>query len=257
MVSIEQILDPIDVKTFFSTYWKKKHLVIRRNKFKDLYTFEQLDKYLNQYPDVKSLQILNYNDKDERWCLDKHKKLKQPMLSKQDVYTLWTKGKSFVLPFAEYQSKKLVDICFELEKYFDRGQVNVYASPAANSKSFPPHRDGTENFLFHQYGRVKWTLYKDFDNKEILDEFILEPGDLLYIPIGMFHKVETLGPRILLSIHFTNKKNQSLEKFSVGGSNSRRKWYNWLPELPTATIKRPARLMNKARWSKPYFNKKI
>mgnify|MGYP003126983201 FL=1 len=255
MVSIEQILDPISVNDFFKNYWKKKHLVLRRNKFKDLYSFNDLDKYLNQYPDIKSLQILNYDNKDTRWCLDKVKngKLKLPMLSKQDVYDLWKQGKSFVIPFAEYQSKKLVDICFELEKYFANGQVNVYASPMANSKSFPAHADGTENFLFHVHGKVKWTLYKDFKNKDILDEFVLEAGDLLYIPIGMYHKVETVGPRILLSIHFKNKNNQSLDKFIIGGDNNRNKWYNWLPDLPQDKNKRPARLMNKARWSKPYF----
>ena len=34
MVKIEDILDPISVKNFFQNYWQKKHLIIRRNKFK-------------------------------------------------------------------------------------------------------------------------------------------------------------------------------------------------------------------------------
>ena len=50
MVKIEDILDPISVKNFFQNYWQKKHLVIRRNKFKDLFTFKMLDGYLNKYP---------------------------------------------------------------------------------------------------------------------------------------------------------------------------------------------------------------
>ena len=259
MVKIEDILDPISVKNFFQNYWQKKHLVIRRNKFKDLFTFKLLDNYLNKYPHVRSLQILDYDDKDNRWCLDKHKKLKQPMLSKQQVYDLWRKGKSFVIPFADYEHKPLVDICFELEKYFSHGQCNVYASPKAGSKSFPPHRDATENFLFHTEGRVKWTLYKDFDNKEILEEITLEAGDLLYIPIGMWHKVDAPGPRMLISIHFNNKKNQSLKKFEITSNkaNNRNRWYNWLPDIPKPKKKRPVRLMNKPRWSKPYFTKKI
>tara|TARA_R100000734_G_scaffold15018_1_gene11169 strand:+ start:162 stop:947 length:786 start_codon:yes stop_codon:yes gene_type:complete len=261
MVSIKEILDPIDVNTFFKEYWQKKHLVIRRNKFKNLYDFNKLDAYLNKFPYVRSLQILDYDDKDTRWCHDKvmSKKIDLPKLSKKQVHNLWQKGKSFVIPFAEYESKPLVDICFELEKYFDHGQANIYASPKAGSKSFPAHRDGTENFLFHTEGKIKWTLYKDFDNKEVLDEFILEAGDLLYIPIGMWHKVDALGPRMLISIHFKNKKNQSLEKFKItsNADNNRRRWYNWLPQLPKPKSKRPVRLMNKPRWSKPYFNKKI
>jgi ribosomal protein L16 Arg81 hydroxylase len=259
--TIQEILDPISVNVFFKEYWQKKHLVIRRNKYKGLFTFNMLGDYLNQYPDVKSLQILDYDDNDTRWCLDKVKKKKidQPMLSKQQVFDLWKKGKSLVIPFAEYQKKALVDICFELERYFSHGQVNVYASPKADSKSFPAHQDGTENFLFHTEGKVKWTLYKDFDNKEVLDQFTLEAGDLLYIPIGIYHKVETVGPRILLSIHFKNKKNQTLDNFKItsNNENNRRKWYNWLPEFEKKIKRAPQRLMNKPRWSKPYFNKKI
>ena len=261
MVKIEDILDPISVKNFFQNYWQKKHLVIRRNKFKDLFTFKMLDGYLNKYPHVRSLQILDYDDKDTRWCLDKvkRKKIDQPMLSKQQVFDLWKKGKSFVIPFADYEHKPLVDICFELERYFSYGQCNIYASPKAGSKSFPPHKDGTENFLFHTEGQVKWTLYKDFDNKEILEEITLEAGDLLYIPIGMWHKVDAPGPRMLISIHFKNKKNQSLDKFHISSheDNKRKRWYNWLPDIPKPKKKRPVRLMNKPRWSKPYFNKKI
>lgn len=262
MVKIEEILDPITPNTFFKEYWHKKHLVLRRNKFKDLYTFKDLDVFMNKYPHLRGLQILDYDNKDTRWCLDKVRsgKLKLPMLTKQTVYDLWKQGKSFVIPFAEYENKKMVDICFEFENYFGNGQANVYASPKAGSKSFPAHSDGTENFLFHQHGKVKWTIYKEFapdKPKEILDEFILEAGDLLYIPTGQYHKVDTIGPRILISIHFRDKENQSLKQFKIGGENKRNKWYNWLPDTPLKKTKRPVRLMNKSRWSKPYFNKKI
>ena len=35
-----------------------------------------------------------------------------PMLSKEEVFSLWKKhGKTFVIPFGEYQKKELVDIC--------------------------------------------------------------------------------------------------------------------------------------------------
>ena len=36
-ITLEDILDPISPKVFFSEYWGKKHLIIRRNKFKDLF----------------------------------------------------------------------------------------------------------------------------------------------------------------------------------------------------------------------------
>lgn len=261
-MEIEKILDPISVKDFFQNYWQKKHLIVRRNKFKNIYNFKQLSNYLNRYPYVRGLQIIDYTkDGDGRWCLDKvmSGKLKLPKLKRSDIFKLWKEeGKTFVIPFAENENKQLHDIVKELEKYFEYGQANVYASPKANSKSFPAHADSTENFLFHTEGKTKWTMYSD-KGKTILDEFILDAGDLLYIPIGMYHRVETIGPRILVSIHFRNKPDQSLEKFKIINNNKREDWYDWVPNgfYDAKVIKRNHRLMNKATWSKPYFNKKI
>ena len=263
-ITLENILEPVGVNNFFKTYWGKKHLVIRRNKFKDLFTWDDFSHCLNQYPYLKGLQIIDYKKEgDGRWCLDKVRsgKMKEIFLSKEEIYKQWkNKNRTFVMPFAEYQNKKLVDICFEFERYFGHGQANVYASPTANSKSFPAHADSTENFLFHTEGKTKWTIYKEFTPdkpKTIADEFILDAGDLLYIPSYQYHKVDTIGPRILISIHFKNKKNQQLDKFKITNikDNNRSKWYDWTPELPKAKPRPKQRLMNKRNWSKPYFNK--
>jgi ribosomal protein L16 Arg81 hydroxylase len=240
-MTLEDILDPISLKTFFTDYWGKQHLILKPDgyhyniqKFKDIFTFDHLTRYINRYPDVKSLQILDYDNSGTRWCLDKHKQLGQPYFDKKQIVDLWESGKTIVVPFCEYEDKKLVNLCFEFEKYFSRSQVNVYASPCKNSKSFPIHTDNTENFLFHTYGKTKWTLYKEFAGKKpktILEEIILEEGDLLYIPRHQYHKVETIEPRILFSIHFHNKDNQSLDRFRITSNeeNYRDKWFNLNP----------------------------
>ena len=232
-ITLENILEPVGVSNFFKNYWGKKHLVIRRNKFKDLFTWNDFNNCLNKYPYLKGLQIIDYKKEgDGRWCLDKVRngKLKEPFLSKEEIYKQWTnKNKTFVIPFAEYEKKELVDVCFEFEKYFDYGQSNVYASPAANSKSFPAHADSTENFLLHNYGNTKWTMYKEFapeKPKTIIAEYELEPGDLLYIPIGQYHKAESMTPRISTSVHFRNKKNQSIKHFKIRSEN-REPYYNF------------------------------
>ena len=276
-ITLEEILDPVNPKIFFTKYWGKKHLAIRRNKFKNLFSWKDFSNYLNQYPYVKSLQIIDWNDgggydKKERligrWCLDKVRngKSKNPMLSKQEVYNLWSKDKkSFVIPLAEYQKKEFVDICFELEKYFQSGTVNVYASPCKGSKSFPAHADQTENFLFHTEGKTKWKIYKEFSPdkpKKVIDEFILEAGDLLYIPQFQYHEVETVGPRMLLSVHFPNKPSQTLDNFKVTkiDQSTRNKWYNWNPDsdvkkdLYQHDISRGYR-MNSPSWKKKYLDK--
>ena len=165
MDNIHKILDPITPKKFFTEYWNKKHLVIRRNKFKNIFTWNHFDIYMNRFPRVSNLQVIDYDAKHEKWCLDKVRsgKVKLPMLKKADVYDYFkNKNKSIVIPFAEYENKHLVDLCFEFEKYFGKGTANIYISPSAKSKSYPAHADSTENFLFHTEGRVKWIIYEEF-----------------------------------------------------------------------------------------------
>ena len=240
MDSLKELIHPISEKEFFMKYWKKEHLVLKAgcNKctewMKNLYTWDDLNNYLNQYPDIKGLQILNYDDNDSRYCLDKvkNKKINQTMLKKHEVYDLWKKGKSFVIPLAEYQKEELVKTCFNLEQYFGNGCANVYMSPEGQSKSFPPHTDSTENFLLPCYGKTKWTIYKEWRGKEpktVIAEYVLEPGDILYLPTFLYHKAESITPRISVSVHFHNKKNKSLKNFEITSKkNSRReKWYDY------------------------------
>ena len=230
-MTLEEILDPVTLKEFFTVYWRKKHLILKRDKFKDIFTFNHLSRYINRFPEVGHLKVLDYDGYGTQWCKNKIKQFQHPYFSKEQIVDLWKKGKTIVVPFCEREDKKLLDICFEFERYFGQGQVNVYASPCKNSKSFPPHSDLTENFLFHTYGQTKWTLYKEFTGKApktVLEEVILDAGDLLYIPKHQYHKVDTIGPRILCSIHFENKVNQSLANFIITNNeqNPRTKWIN-------------------------------
>ena len=151
---MKELLDPVDPKVFFKEYWGKKHLVLRRNKFKNLFDWNDFEQYMNEFPKIPNLQIIGWDDKHEKWCLDKVKKgkLKLPMLTKTQVHKAWTDGKSFVIPFAEYRKEVLMNVCKTFERYFAKGQVNVYASPGKGSKSFPAHADNTENF-FISYSR--------------------------------------------------------------------------------------------------------
>ena len=264
-ITLEEILDPVPVQTFFKEYWGKKHLILRRNKFKNLFTFDNLSDYINRYPFVKSLQVIDYDDKDGKFCLDKSRsgKDKTEILSKNKIANLWSKGKSFVIPFAEYENKDLVDMCFEFERYFKQGQVNVYASPSAGSKSYPAHGDATENFLFHTKGKVKWTIYKESipDKPEtILEEFTLDEGDMLYIPQYQYHKVDAIGPRILCSIHFSNKDKQSLEAFKISSlkDNKRAEWFDFNPTKTIKKIIKSVRFpINSQKWKTPYFKNGI
>jgi hypothetical protein len=72
----------------------------------------------------------------------------------------------------------------------------------------------------------------------------------------MYHKVDTIGPRILLSIHFANKPDQTLDNFKITpySQNKRSKWYNWAPYKKIKVVRKVQHVKsNKSNWSKPYF----
>ena len=104
MNSFEELIHPITLKEFFTKYWEKEHLVIRGSCtrctewMKSLYTWDMFNGYLNQYPDIKGLQVLNYDGQDGRWCLDKTVKEKKRIFDKESIYNMWNSGKSFVIP---------------------------------------------------------------------------------------------------------------------------------------------------------------
>ena len=51
----------------------------------------------------------------------------------------------------------------------------------------------------------------------------LNEGDLLYLPKKLYHRVDTLGPRISISYHFADKHSWK------GGS--RVSWYDWIGDI--------------------------
>jgi len=51
------------------------------------------------------------------------------------------------------------------------------------------HEDGCEQIHWNCFGKTKWTTI-DLDGKE--ENYFMEPGDVIFLPIGIKHGVETL-----------------------------------------------------------------
>jgi len=71
-----------------------------------------------------------------------------------------------------------------------KSDLDLYFSLVSGNKSIT-HRDGYDVYIVGVYGK---TLYKVND-----EDFIVEKGDLLYIPKNELHKAIGLTPRITLS----------------------------------------------------------
>jgi ribosomal protein L16 Arg81 hydroxylase len=203
-------------------WWKAPSGASER--YSNLYSWEHFESYMNNWENANHVQMAEADDEkqngeDGKWDKGRHGKL-----SKADVYNLWRHGHSIVLPFCEYQSKHLWSVVntFEKQMPFGKGCANMYCSSRQNSHTFDPHRDSTENFLFHIDGQVKWKFYKQSKSgkPKQFEDIILGRGDLLYIPIGLIHKTQPIGPRLTASVHFQSKpKKVNRDKMYD--------WYRW------------------------------
>jgi len=92
---------------------------------------------------------------------------------------------------------------------------DVMISYATDGGGVGPHVDQYDVFLLQAQGRRRWRIATEFDpqlvdgtplrvlaNFRCQREWILEPGDLLYLPAGVAHEGVALGESMTISIGF-------------------------------------------------------
>lgn len=110
--------------------------------------------------------------------------------------------------------------CFELwetfcDAYADCGvDFHVFGGLSEAAQSFPPHNDLAANYIVQLDGQCEWIIYNEQATQaealayKILPEnqltvqtkILMNPGDVLYIPSGKYHKCKPRGKRLSLSI---------------------------------------------------------
>jgi ribosomal protein L16 Arg81 hydroxylase len=104
---------------------------------------------------------------------------------------------------------------FFCDLYPERGiDFHLYGGLDEKSNYFPAHNDLADNYIIQIDGQCEWTIYKEqatFDEalhykilpeNTLAEEYksVLNPGDVLYIPSGKYHKCVPLGKRLSLSV---------------------------------------------------------
>ncbi len=116
------------------------------------------------------------------------------------------KGASLVLNDLVYFSKEIKELASDLQNITNgRCQANLYFSMQSH-QAFAPHFDTHDVFALHCEGEKLWNIYENFEKDpinhpiykqeltdktempgKIIDQVLLKPGDLLYLPRGQFH----------------------------------------------------------------------
>ena len=121
----------------------------------------------------------------------------------ESVYAQYRKGATLNLLFLEQQWAPLARLCHSLSEVLNAVfHVNVYLTPAG-TRGLSEHYDTHDVFVAQVYGSKRWRLYQspmrlpltsqryarpaDGPGKPMAD-FVLRPGDLLYMPRGTVHE---------------------------------------------------------------------
>jgi 50S ribosomal protein L16 3-hydroxylase len=201
------LLGGLSARTFLSRHWQKQALMIRGAwpAFRGLLTLEQL-RLLACRDDVRSRVVIHQGG---QWQVE-HGPFKRAFFRRLPAagWSLLVHDVNQVLP----QARALLDR-FQFIGFARLDDLMVSYAPAGAGVG--PHFDSYDVFLLQGLGRRRWQISRQADltlnedaplkllrrfNAE--QEWILEPGDMLYLPPGCAHDGVALEPCMTYSVGF-------------------------------------------------------
>jgi 50S ribosomal protein L16 3-hydroxylase len=210
----------LDRETFLARHWQHKPLLIRQalDKFKPPISSHQLAG-LAMEDEVESRII---ETADNNWLLH-HGPFNNTDYQRDNPWTLLVQAVDHYIPEVA-ELRKLVD-------FIPQWRVDdVMVSYAVDGGSVGPHYDNYDVFLLQGEGRRLWKTgqFCDGDSRllphdelrilslfESKEEYLLEPGDMLYIPPGVAHWGIAQGECTTFSIGFRAPRvNDMVSRFA-------------------------------------------
>ncbi len=203
------LLGGLTPRAFLRRHWQKKPLLVRGaiRDFRDPLSPQAL-LALATGPDVESRLVLERGGR-RPW---------QVIPGPQDPARLRRLGATHWTLLVQEANRFVPALAGLLERFdfVPRWRVDdVMVSFAPRSGSVGPHVDGYDVFLLQGGGRRRWQIARRFDPacRENLDlsvlrrftperEWVLEPGDMLYLPPGVAHCGTALEDCLTYSIGF-------------------------------------------------------
>ncbi len=224
--NLSDLLNPISLTDFIANYWGKEYCYIKGDdaKFKHLFSWELLNRILLthrlDYPRIRLIrngELLNpatYLDYKNDRRGSRYSKVNSEKLN-QELF----KGTAIHISSVEEFNQEIKFLTEKIEKeLLTKIEATIHIG-LNESKGFHPHFDAHDVFVLQVSGRKKWKIYGFIENhpirvgpsikseisKEPIWEAIIEQGDLLYLPRGMWHSAEALvEPSLHISIGMTN-----------------------------------------------------
>lgn len=205
--NLSRLIEPVTAEAFLRDHWEREALVVRRGDaahFSELLTRADLDAYLNgrniNHPAVSLTNAQRkHGPADYTYA--------SGLIDTARLFQHFADGSTIVFAGLESALPPLAALCRAMEAEMStRFQTNVYFTPG-HAQGFRTHYDSHDVFVLQVHGRKHWRLYdtpvelpfrrQEFHPDEVpvgevSREFVLEAGDMAYVPRGLLHDARTV-----------------------------------------------------------------
>lgn len=207
------LLGGITPARFLKEYWHKKPLLVRQAipNFQSLLSREELFALAHR-DDVESRLITHF---EQQWKLSHGPFAKLPALRKKE-WTLLVQGVNLHHDAAD-------ELLQQFRFLPDARLDDLMISYASDGGGVGPHFDSYDVFLLQAHGKRHWRIGAQSDLRLVPDmplkilshfqpeeEWVLEPGDMLYLPPQYAHDGTAVGECMTYSIGFRAPSYQEL-----------------------------------------------
>lgn len=231
-MKFDELISPWSYTQFMTAFQQGDCFVIRGtpDKFKSLVTFQEIESRINDGCNWNHpLYIINPEGRRDApvytgmvWS--------KAALRKKEVLNKLSNGHSFMMTNLSQLNPRISSLIDAIEEalsaYSLHGDLHLYVSPRKGSTAYNAHRDYPQHKIYLQViGKTDWVIYNHTDEvsetqhafaRDEIDgklteaaQFVLEPGDLLYMPPAVFHSAGDIdGGRVSLSLPFSPGENR-------------------------------------------------
>ena len=223
-MTFEELISPWTQTQFMSLFKKGDCFVIRgdADKFKNIITLQEIEARINDGCNWNHPLNIISPEGTRSAPVAKGIAWTNTALKKQEVLEKLSNGHSFMMTNLSQINPRVSALLNGIEdtlsEYSLHGDLHLYVSPRKGSTAYNAHRDYPQHKIYLQViGKTDWVIFNHTEEvpatthsygKDELEgklsestRFVLEPGDLLYMPPAVFHSVSDVdGGRVSFSL---------------------------------------------------------
>src|ERR1043165_6773320 len=193
--TVERLLEPFSIAQFCDAYYEKRPLFLSRRSpsyYDGLLTLDELNDVLGQ-ANLLSTEVRlvrrgrQMEDEDFTWPDSSgNTRYADATIDKEAMFARFYEGYTIAISSFERHNAAVLHLRHDFERVFHAPvMAGAFLTPR-NAQGFGAHPDREDTFFLQFAGTKEWIIH-DRSRKRLMTA-TLEPGDLLYLPSGFFHK---------------------------------------------------------------------